>query len=171
MPSVNHRLRKILINVVAGIYVVPDPVRVRLLARGGMNIGPGTKVKSRCTFVGPAPVTIGRNCYVGFESVFEASGPIEVGHRVYIAHRVNILTLTHEIADRAQRAGALVSLPVRIGDGCWLGTDVTVLPGVTVGEGCVIAAGAVVTSDCTPDGLYAGVPARRIRDLDVAGHD
>jgi maltose O-acetyltransferase len=55
---------------------------------------------------------------------------------------------------------------VSVGNGSWLGTGVTVLPGVTIGEGCVIAAGAVVTADCAPDGLYAGVPARRIRDLD-----
>jgi maltose O-acetyltransferase len=41
-----------------------------------------------------------------------------------------------------------------------------VLPGVTVGDGCVIAAGAVVNADCQPDGLYAGVPARRVRDLE-----
>lgn len=51
-------------------------------------------------------------------------------------------------------------------DGCWLGGNVTVLPGVTIGRGCVIAAGAVVTKSCDPNGLYAGVPARRIRDLD-----
>jgi maltose O-acetyltransferase len=40
-----------------------------------------------------------------------------------------------------------------------------VLPGVTIGAGCAVAAGAVVTADCEPDGLYAGVPARRVRDL------
>jgi maltose O-acetyltransferase len=169
MPGVNPRLRNILVNTVASIYFLPVSIRIRLLSLGCMNVGPGTIVKSRCTFIGPGPVTIGRKCYVGFQSVFEASAAIEIGDEVYIAHRVSILTLTHEIGDRAQRAGALVSLPVRIGDGCWLGTDVTVLPGVKVGDGCVIAAGAVVTSDCAPDGLYAGVPARHIRDLEVAG--
>ncbi len=169
MPGVNSRVRNILINTVASIYFLPVSIRIRLLSLGGINVGPGTTVKSRCTFIGPGPVTVGRKCYVGFQSVFEAAGSIEIGDGVYIAHRVSILTLTHEIGDRAQRAGALVRLPVRIGDGCWLGTDVTVLPGVTVGDGCVIAAGAVVASDCAPDGLYAGVPARHIRDLEVAG--
>ena len=43
------------------------------------------------------------------------------------------------------------------------------MPGVTIGEGCIVAAGAVVTKDCESHGLYAGVPARRIRDLDQAG--
>jgi maltose O-acetyltransferase len=85
---------------------------------------------------------------------------------VYIAHRVNVLTATHAIGDRRQRASLPQQRrPVEIGSGCWLGTGATVLPGVTIGDGCVIAAGAVVTGDCTADGLYAGVPARRIRDL------
>lgn len=53
-----------------------------------------------------------------------------------------------------------------VGDGCWIGANATILPGVTVAPGCVIAAGAVVTKDTEPDGLYAGVPARRVRDLD-----
>ncbi|WP_372495087.1 acyltransferase [Nocardioides pinisoli] len=50
-------------------------------------------------------------------------------------------------------------------NGAWIGAAVTVLPGVTIGPGCVVAAGSVVTADCQANGLYAGVPARRIRDL------
>ena len=50
-------------------------------------------------------------------------------------------------------------------DGCWICAGCTILPGVTIGEGCVIAAGSVVNKDCAPDGLYAGVPAKRIKDL------
>ena len=52
-----------------------------------------------------------------------------------------------------------------IGDGSWLGQNVSVIAGVTIGAGCMIAAGAVVVSDCEPNGLYAGVPARRIKNL------
>lgn len=52
---------------------------------------------------------------------------------------------------------------VSIGDSCWLGARATILPGVTIGEGTIIGAGAVVTEDCKPGAVYAGVPARRIR--------
>jgi maltose O-acetyltransferase len=52
---------------------------------------------------------------------------------------------------------------VRIGDRCWIGARATILPGVSIGDGTVVAAGAVVTKDCEPDALYAGVPARRLR--------
>lgn len=153
------------------MYVLPISLRMQLLELGGMSIGPGTVVKSRCTFAGAVPVSIGRDCYIGFQSTFEASGAIEIGNRVYLAHRVSILTSTHKLGDHTRRASTQILKPVRIGDGCWLGTDVTILPGVTVGDGCVIAAGAVVVSDCAPDGLYAGVPARRIRDLDMVASD
>jgi maltose O-acetyltransferase len=52
-----------------------------------------------------------------------------------------------------------------VGDGSWIGANVTILPGVTIGKDCVIGAGAVVTSDCAPNTVYAGVPARPIRML------
>ncbi|MCR4913326.1 MAG: acyltransferase [Lactobacillus sp.] len=56
-------------------------------------------------------------------------------------------------------------MPVKIDDGCWIGANVTILPGVHIGKGCVIGAGAVVNKDCEPNGVYVGVPAKRIKDL------
>ncbi|WP_247602466.1 DapH/DapD/GlmU-related protein [Gordonia rubripertincta] len=55
--------------------------------------------------------------------------------------------------------------PIVVGDYCWIGAGAIILPGVVVGEGCIISAGAVVIRDCEPNGLYAGVPAIRKRDL------
>lgn len=55
--------------------------------------------------------------------------------------------------------------PIRIEDGCWIGANVTILPGVTIKAGTVIAAGAVVIHDCDENALYGGVPAKKIRDL------
>ena len=63
------------------------------------------------------------------------------------------------------RAGALFLAPLVVSSGCWIGARAVLLPGLTIGEGCVVGAGAVVTKDCLPIGLYAGIPARRIRDL------
>ncbi len=76
-----------------------------------------------------------------------------------------IVTGSHELGGHERRAVAGAPSPVRIGSGCWLGARVVVLPGVTIGPGCMIAAGAVVAHDCAADRLYAGVPARRVRDL------
>jgi len=63
------------------------------------------------------------------------------------------------------RAGETEYLDINIGKGCWICANVLILPGVTIGEGTVVAAGAVVTSDLEPDCLYAGVPALKIKQL------
>ena len=80
-----------------------------------------------------------------------------------------IITAKHSLGGPELRAGDGGPEPVVIGDGTWIGAGAIILPGLTVGAGCIVAAGAVVTKDCTPNGLYAGVSARRIRDLDEAG--
>jgi maltose O-acetyltransferase len=153
-------------KTLSSLRLLDDDHRLALLRAGGVSVGSGTIVKFGCTFWGVDNISIGADCFIGAESFFEAGALVTIGDRVYIAHRANVLTATHAIGGRDQRASLPQQLrPVEIGSGCWLGTGVTVLPGVTIGGGCVIAAGAVVASDCASDGLYAGVPARRIRDL------
>ena len=97
--------------------------------------------------------------------MFYCGVPIVIGARCNIAMQVMFCTENHEIGDASRRAGALVCAPISVGDGCWIGTRAIILPGVSIGEGCIIAAGAVVNRDCAPNGLYAGVPAKRVRDL------
>jgi acetyltransferase-like isoleucine patch superfamily enzyme len=76
------------------------------------------------------------------------------------------LTVDHEIGPSEHRCTNPVMAPIAIGDGAWLASRVLVLPGVTVGKGAVVAAGAVVTRDVAPDTLVAGVPARFVRNLE-----
>ena len=90
---------------------------------------------------------------------------MRIGAGCFLAMHVVVGTWTHEIGPEAQRAGPTSVRPVTIADGCWIGARATILPGVTVGRGCIVAAGAVVSGDCEPNGLYAGVPAVRKRDL------
>jgi maltose O-acetyltransferase len=157
-----------IVNGIATAYVLTDEQRLTLLRRCGLRVGAQTTIKAGCTFEGTPRITIGENCFVGAECFIEAAAAeIAIGDHVFMAHRVNLITATHAIGDRTQRASLpQVRKPLLIGDGCWLGTSALVLPGVTIGSGCVIAAGAVVTADCEPDGVYAGVPARRVRDLE-----
>jgi len=63
------------------------------------------------------------------------------------------------------RAGPATWRSIVVGDGTWIGANVVILPGVTIGAGCVTGAGSVPAGDYRPDGLYVGVPARRVRDL------
>jgi len=105
-------------------------------------------------------VFINRGFYCG------AAAAVTIGANTRIADHVRFLVGTHEIGDHASRAGADVGRPITVGSGCWIGSGATIMGGVVVGDGCVVAAGSVVTHDCLADGLYAGVPACRIRELE-----
>jgi maltose O-acetyltransferase len=118
-------------------------------------------------FTGP-DVTVGRGSFINRDCLFDTSAPITLEERVTVGMGCALITSTHVIQGPEGRAGALQAAPIHIGKGSWLGARVLVLPGVAVGAGCVVAAGAVVTGDLQPHGLYAGVPARRIRDLELA---
>jgi acetyltransferase-like isoleucine patch superfamily enzyme len=117
-------------------------------------------------FFGAANVVIGEGTFVNHDCFFDGSARIEIGAGCNIGMEVMFCTSTHDIGTRERRAALpTVGRPIVVGDGCWIGARTTVLPGVTIGHGCVIAAGALVTADTGPDGVYAGSPARRIRDL------
>ena len=79
---------------------------------------------------------------------------------------VKLITSFHEFGPSRQRAGPGAKAPITIGDGCWLGASAMVLPGVEIANGCIIGAGSVVVQNTKPNGLYVGVPAKRIKDLD-----
>lgn len=159
---ISELARALVLNSVAGSLVVPNSLRLRLLRRAGVSVGTGVYVSPGCTFVEP-PIAIGENCYVNRRCTFE--GGVEIGSDVDLGPDVSLLTSTHEPGTRERRAGQGILKPVRVGRGTWIGAAATVLPGVTIGEGCVIAAGSIVSADCEPHGLYAGVPATRRRDL------
>ena len=88
---------------------------------------------------------------------------------MYLGHEVSIITSSHEIGPTERRAYGSVAEPVVIEPGAWIGARATLLPGVTIGKGAIVGAGAVVTRSVEADTLVAGVPARMLRRLDVHG--
>ena len=145
---------------------LPYGVRRLILQFCGLAVEKGVCVEAGGRFACPK-VSIGAASYVNFDLLVDGLAPVAIGRNVRIGPGVKILTGTHEITGdpRARASRVAVHRPVRIGDGVWLGANVVVLPGVTVAEGCVVAAGAVVTRSTEANGLYAGVPARRLREL------
>lgn len=106
---------------------------------------------------------LGADVFINAGCRFQDQGGIHIGDRALIGHNCVIATLNHNM-DPARRAN-LLPAPVRIGADAWLGSNVTVLPGVAIGEGAVVAAGAVVTHDVAPRTVVSGVPAKLIRNL------
>ncbi len=141
---------------------LPLAIRRMLLRRGGVRIGQLVYGLMHCYFGSPN-VTIGDGAFINAGCWFEGAGEIEIGRNAMLGPQVMILTSTHPLGPDGEISRASEMASVRIGDGAWLGARVTVCPGVSIGAGAIIAAGATVTADCAGGGLYGGVPARRIR--------
>lgn len=154
-----------IVNTVIMSDAVPTGLRTRLLRLLGVSLGEGSAIASRVMIKGKG-IKIGLNCFVNHGCHFDR-GPITLGNRVYVGPGVTFVSTDHVIAGPDQRAGKTIDRPICIGDGAWLGANSVILGGVNVAKGCIVAAGAVVTKDTKPNGLYAGIPARRIRDLEA----
>jgi maltose O-acetyltransferase len=162
--------------VVGRLLTAPLPrgaasrLRARVLRLTGMTIGDGTLLLANISVIGSRGswrnVTIGRQCFINDGCTFDAAGPIELGDEVNLGQGVLITTSSHVIGAPERRAGQLKPEPVRIGHGAWIASRAVVLPGVEVGEGAIVAAGAVVARSVAPNTLVGGVPARVIRHLD-----
>lgn len=108
-------------------------------------------------------VTIGKNVFINEGCCFQDQGGIEIGDGCLIGQQVVIATLNHDL--NPARRGDMFPKPVKLGKGVWVGAHSTILPGVTVGDNAVIAAGAVVNKDVAPNTVVAGVPARKVKDI------
>lgn len=109
------------------------------------------------------PVTIGDGVFINQQCIIRPG--TNIGDNVSIGPKSTIVTDTHELGDGGKRAGKNIHLPISIGNGTWIGANVTILAGVTIGSGVVVAAGAVVTKDVEDNVLVAGVPAKVIKTL------
>lgn len=125
----------------------------------GLRLGPSSFIYRRCRFRAPWRIRIGAGTVIGGGVELDGRGGLEIGDNVNISSEVMLWTAQHDHRD-PHFAGVLAK--VTLEDYVWLGPRVIVLPGVTVARGCVVGAGAVVTKDTEPYGIYAGVPCRRI---------
>ena len=108
-------------------------------------------------------ISVGKNVFINSGCSFQDQGGITIGDGALIGHNVVLATLNHDIDPR--KRSTLNPAPIVIGKNVWIGANATVLPGITIGEGAIVAAGAVVTKDIIKPGIYAGNPARKIRDI------
>jgi maltose O-acetyltransferase len=117
-------------------------------------------------FYGGSGFRFADGVFVNYGVFFDCTEQITLEKDVSVGMQVTFITSSHAMGPAGRRAGPPTSGPIRVGAGSWIGARSTILPGVTIGEGCVIAAGALVSKDCDAGGLYAGVPARLLRQLD-----
>lgn len=111
------------------------------------------------------PVTIGKRCFIQQCCTFFGRGGIEIGDDVFIGPKCNLITINHDV--NPDNRSATYGKPIKIEDKVWLGINATVLPGVTLGYGCIVGANAVVTKDVPPMTIVAGNPARIIKKIEL----
>jgi maltose O-acetyltransferase len=142
-------------------YVPSHRYRNFVYRRFGVRLARTSAIHWRARFFRPEGLSVGEHTTLGNDGFFDARDGITIGSCVNIAGDVRIYTREHDIDDPwfGEIGG-----PVVIEDYAYLGTRVTVLPGVTIGHGAVVASGAVVTRDVPPYMLVGGVPARAIRE-------
>ena len=129
-------------------------------------LGRGSVVESySCINNAVGDVIIGDHTRIGLHNTI--IGPVSIGNNVNLAQGITVTALNHNFDDATKRIDeqGVSTKPVVIGDDVWIGANVVVLPGVTIGSHCVVAAGAVVTKDVPDRTLVAGVPAKVIKTI------
>lgn len=106
-------------------------------------------------------ITIGKDVFINSGCHFQDQGGIQIGDGALIGHNVVLATINHDLNPEENRKNHYA--PITIGAHVWIGSNATILPGVTLGDHAVVAAGAVVTQDVPPRTVVGGVPAKVLK--------
>lgn len=147
-------------KILEGIFPQSDE---SLFVRGPVFVDYGTNTK------------IGKNCFFNFNLVILDVCPVTIGDNVFFGPNISLITALHSLIaeerelyfdeEKGYITDREYGKPINIGSNCWIGANVTVLPGVNIADNVVVGAGSVVTHDLASGAIYAGNPAKKIRDI------
>lgn len=151
---------ELLLLTIAG-YVPSHLFRLAFYTLAGIKIGRGSRIHMRARFFYPANINIGQGSIIGDSVFLDGRDKLIIGNHTDIASSVMVLNSEHDINSEDFHA---TQAPVEIGDYVFIGPRAIILPGVKVGKGAIVAAGAVVTKDVAEFAIVGGVPAQVIGD-------
>ena len=140
--------------------------RANLLRCFGAKIGKNVRIRPTVRIDIPWNLTIADDVSLGDFVVLYALGPITIGKRTFISQYSHLCAGTH---DYTRRDYPLLRLPITIGEDCWIAARAFLAPDVTIGDRSVVGAGAVIVNDVPPDQVWAGNPARFIKQRKLEG--
>ena len=130
-----------LVSNVVGDDWISKRIRAGAMRALGAHIGPGSALHGGSYFTIPSHLVVGTNCFINRSCYFDLQAQVTIGDEVTIGHGTTIITSHHRLGPSRRRAGDVIDDPVVIKDGAWLGANVTVMPGVTIGRGALVGAG------------------------------
>jgi acetyltransferase-like isoleucine patch superfamily enzyme len=130
------------------------------------SFGKYSTISTNVRLLSPSRITIGSNVGIARDVTLDGRGDIEIGDFTIIGFESVLLTSTHNYSNRGVPIAkqGMYSKPVKIGRDCWIDARVMVLPGIEIGDGCIIGANSVVTKNIPQYCIAAGVPARVIKE-------
>lgn len=158
-------------------YEDEEEKRAFILSQMLGAFGEGGRIQGPIAFHYGIHTKIGKNFFANFNFTVQDDGEVTIGDNCNFGPNVTIVTPIHPMLPNERRAMLTAegekkllcyAKPVHIGNDCWFGASVTVCPGVTIGDNCVIGAGSVVTRDIPANSFAAGVPCRVIREITEA---
>ena len=154
-------------NIVDKIYCRTLTLRGLLFRNLFKSVGKNFRLGAGCIIHSHENISIGNNITIGDYAFFEGAGEIEIKDNVQIAPHVSILSSDHNYADKNKliKEQGFKYGKVTIESNVWLGTNVVILKGVTIGKNSVVGSGAVVTKSVKENCIVAGVPAKIIKEL------
>ena len=160
MNAMSEEARRITFEL-NGSYHTPEEVRQLLSRLFGRPVDPSLRVFPPFYTDFGKNITVGRDVFINACCHFQDHGGIRIGDGCQIGHNVVFATLNHGMAP--EHRASTVPAPIVLGRKVWIGSNATILQGVTIGDNAVVGAGAVVTKDVPANGIVGGVPARLIR--------
>jgi len=170
IKKILNRLRNIVLDFeLMGVHLVsvcvPSHLLRKLVFRSvGVKIGKGSAIHMGAKFFSPRGVVIGKDTIIGASAFLDGRAKLTIGDHVDMASEVMIYNSEHDLRD--PKFGATEE-EVVVGDYVFIGPRAIILPGVKIGKGAVVAAGAVVTNDVPPFAIVGGVPAKVIGEREL----
>lgn len=146
-----------------GAYHTQEEVRALLSRLFGYEVDPTLRVFPPFYTDFGKNIRIGRDVFINACCHFQDHGGVTIGDGCQIGHNVVFATLNHGESPDARRY--TLPAPIRLRRNVWIGSNATILQGVTIGDNAIVAAGAVVTKDVASNTIVGGVPARLIRKI------
>lgn len=169
VPKIQFRFRSYHLELLTALlwlfgYIPSHTMRKAIFRLSGMKIGRKSFIHIGCRVYEPKNITIGEGSIIGDHVTLDGRDKLTVGNNVDIASEVMIFNASRDMHSDEFK---LIQKPVNIGNNVFIGPRAIILPGVNIGEGAVVAAGAVVTRDVAAKIMVGGIPAKKIKDREI----